>query len=664
MEFNRSIKASSCEESDLSGKKQEEKTEEASGFASFRELAESLIFALLLAFFIKSFEAEAFVIPTGSMAPTLKGRHKDIECSECGFRYQVNASEEMDSSTNRKTATRIVSGTCPQCGFPEYYGPDAPSFTGDRILVSKCTFDNRPVYRWDVSVFRAPAEPKVNFIKRIIGLPNERVRIQYGDIFVQKKLPSGDYADFEIVRKPLTNLQQMLQTVYDNDFPHKELVQIGWPSRWIDDLALQRKEQAAWIPSEDRKSFSFSGEVQKIDESVFGSRLNLETNPLPGEFDAKNASVHWLRYRHIVPSSFDWLSLMDRKLPDSVLQSGKIANNPQLIIDQAAYNTAIRQTSDSRDVDSMSQYIRKLPGTSAYGYRYQCLKSADSFGMNWTGDLSVSCEVDFKNEPFTDHDQLLFDLVKGGQVFRCRIHPLDGRITLEIPGIDKWVPEVVVHPLGPGVHHFQFMNIDEQMRLLVDGKELEFPNEGRYDHLCKPFANGQAGVLPRNRDPNEKDLIPVSIGVQNRKMSIDHIKIQRDLYYIATGNHLEAIPYELAEQLHKPEHRRCDRLSSVVIPSADEENYTKFLSDPVSWKGYGNTWSAIFDLQEDQYLALGDNSGLSHDSRLWSSNTVPYYVDRKLLIGKAFYVYWPHGKLIPKTRLPFIPEFSKMRHID
>ncbi len=37
-----------------------------------------------------------FVIPTGSMAPTLMGRHKELACPECGFVYAVNASEEVD----------------------------------------------------------------------------------------------------------------------------------------------------------------------------------------------------------------------------------------------------------------------------------------------------------------------------------------------------------------------------------------------------------------------------------------------------------------------------------------------------------------------------------------------------------------------------------------
>ena len=53
--------------------------------------------AFILAFLFRTFEAEAFVIPTGSMAPTLMGRHKDLKCEKCGYPYQVSASEEVDS---------------------------------------------------------------------------------------------------------------------------------------------------------------------------------------------------------------------------------------------------------------------------------------------------------------------------------------------------------------------------------------------------------------------------------------------------------------------------------------------------------------------------------------------------------------------------------------
>ena len=64
-----------------------------------RETIESLIIAFTLALLFRAFEAEAFVIPTGSMAPTLMGRHKDLDCSECGFNFQAGASREEDDQS-------------------------------------------------------------------------------------------------------------------------------------------------------------------------------------------------------------------------------------------------------------------------------------------------------------------------------------------------------------------------------------------------------------------------------------------------------------------------------------------------------------------------------------------------------------------------------------
>src|SRR5271155_2584057 len=61
-----------------------------------RETIESVIIAFVLAFLFRTFEAEAFVIPTGSMAPTLMGKHKDLECPMCHYRYQANASDQND----------------------------------------------------------------------------------------------------------------------------------------------------------------------------------------------------------------------------------------------------------------------------------------------------------------------------------------------------------------------------------------------------------------------------------------------------------------------------------------------------------------------------------------------------------------------------------------
>jgi len=61
---------------------------------TLRETVESVAIAFILAFLFRTFEAEAFVIPTGSMAPTLQGRHKDADCPKCGYHYRVSASAE------------------------------------------------------------------------------------------------------------------------------------------------------------------------------------------------------------------------------------------------------------------------------------------------------------------------------------------------------------------------------------------------------------------------------------------------------------------------------------------------------------------------------------------------------------------------------------------
>ena len=83
---------------------------------AIRETVESIVIAFVLAFLFRTFEAEAFVIPTGSMAPTLMGRHKDVVCPKCNYRYQVSASEE-ESEDPRHQTSDCIAGKCPMCQY-------------------------------------------------------------------------------------------------------------------------------------------------------------------------------------------------------------------------------------------------------------------------------------------------------------------------------------------------------------------------------------------------------------------------------------------------------------------------------------------------------------------------------------------------------------------
>src|SRR5687768_6913196 len=165
---------------------------------AFRETVESIVIAFVLAFLFRTFEAEAFVIPTGSMAPTLMGRHKDVDCPKCGYRYQVSASEE-ESDDPRAMSVDCVAGMCPMCHYVLPMRPDLPesvtefgdrneidfqrSYNGDRILVNKYIYAFSDPQRWDVVVFKFPGNAQVNYIKRLVGLPGETLRIFQGDLF-------------------------------------------------------------------------------------------------------------------------------------------------------------------------------------------------------------------------------------------------------------------------------------------------------------------------------------------------------------------------------------------------------------------------------------------------------------------------------------------------
>ena len=70
---------------------------------SGRESIESFV-VVFLCFLVWSLEAEGYVIPTGSMAPTLMGRHKEIACPQCGYLYTVNADREVEPTAKGASA--------------------------------------------------------------------------------------------------------------------------------------------------------------------------------------------------------------------------------------------------------------------------------------------------------------------------------------------------------------------------------------------------------------------------------------------------------------------------------------------------------------------------------------------------------------------------------
>src|SRR6478609_43717 len=108
-----------------------------------------IVQALVLAMIIRTVLFQPFTIPSGSMMPTLL----------VGDYIFVN-----------KFAY----------GYSKYSLPFSPDLFSGRI------FGSEPK-RGDVVVFRFPPNPEVDYIKRLVGLPGDRIQVTNGVLFINGK---------------------------------------------------------------------------------------------------------------------------------------------------------------------------------------------------------------------------------------------------------------------------------------------------------------------------------------------------------------------------------------------------------------------------------------------------------------------------------------------
>ena len=567
-----------------------------------RDTIEAIVGAILLAFLIRGFEAEAFVIPTGSMAPTLMGRHKEIACPQCGFVYAVNASEEVEGvRSGSPMSLRVASGTCGNCRFQADLSQE-PSFKGDRILVDKTGYDLpfRPgaggPSRWDVVVFRFPEEPEVNYIKRLVGLPGESVRVWYGDAYI--KPPNGQA--FEIARKPLEHQAAMQLMVYDDRLR---------PNALKDQEIWKR-----WVP----------GKVEAWTEDA----------TQPGRFRASSVPGEWseLHYEHKVPDPGQW---------GAILTNEPLPRSPRatLITDFSSYNTNL--SASNADLSGEVSYEQE----SAW------------FQPHWVGDLTVSSRLELEKA----EGKVRYELIEGGVVHRAEFDLASGQVVVTTGG--KKLGETATAVKNPGTYAIQFANVDNRLTLWVDGEPI--------------FGDGLAYEDdPENHPlPTLDDLKPVRIASLGAAAAVSDLVLTRDIYYTV-----------------KPGVSDFGHTWDGGMPRNPVELFD-FLADPLKVAALDPLKKGeVYRIGEDRFMMFGDNSPRSRDGRDWNesdrleppdavagdeesrgwdtTNRRSWEVPRKLITGKAFAVFWPHGKpfwpnirVTADFRVPFRPYFERMKWI-
>lgn len=78
-----------------------------------------------------------------------------------------------------------------------------PNFQdGDYIITDKVTYKFYEPERGDVIVFKNPRDESQDFIKRIMGLPGDRVKVQGGYIYINGKLVQEPYIKADVITNP------------------------------------------------------------------------------------------------------------------------------------------------------------------------------------------------------------------------------------------------------------------------------------------------------------------------------------------------------------------------------------------------------------------------------------------------------------------------------
>jgi signal peptidase I len=117
-----------------------------------REYFESIVIAVILALFVRTWVVQAFKIPTGSMENNLL----------IGDHLLVNKFVFSPSSTP----------------------------------VERAVMPERDIRRGDVVVFKYPDEPERDFIKRVIGLPGETLELRNKKVYVDGRPLDEPYVHF------------------------------------------------------------------------------------------------------------------------------------------------------------------------------------------------------------------------------------------------------------------------------------------------------------------------------------------------------------------------------------------------------------------------------------------------------------------------------------
>ena len=545
---------------------------------AIKETISSLIVAFIFAFVFRGFVVEAFVIPTGSMAPTLLGKHMRFQSPESGAVWTVNP---WDNSTGnplpvqgtQSTITATDPMTRAQIGseLPADLGRKVTTLSGDRIFVLKYLYSIYDPARFDVVVFKYPgptpsplnAGQQENYIKRLIGLPGEEIALADGDVFTRKaegtagSLPRSDWsaADWTIARKPERVQRDLWQTVFDSSY----------------------------------------------------APLNPDRNMRP-----------WFRS--------PWRGLA----PDGSTDSAWTIDNQTSYTHTSTAPTTLAWDNDARPIDDFYYYNEVGAGNrSQTTYAVSDIRLAMGVKPEQDG-LKLAAVLEARGHQFRAE-------IEGERVL-LRMRPLTADGT---PGEWRTLEDTTTtRTINSGrITNVEFWHVDQSVQLWIEGKrvahaEYDWSPALRIEHTLDRPADELLRAVRVSNPLADESMYPqprIRWELEGSPVTLYRVRLERDLYY--------------RPGVYNPGYARDGQPSLGSHPSQPNV------------------------LGPDQFFVCGDNSANSLDGRLWDTpdawvreqiDPTIGVVPRDLLIGKAFFVYFPS---FHKDKKVPVPDVGRMRFI-
>lgn len=554
------------------------------GEGSVKDTVISMVISLAMALIAKIYVVEAFVIPTGSMAPTLLGQHMAFRSPETGYSWTVNPwyySGQLPMSPQgvvRSGGVREFPIVSDPMTLSAVFGERIPANNmyptglnldprepvalraGDRILVQKYLYFISSPKRWDVVVFKNPEQSRENYIKRLVGLPNEQVWLADGDVFVRERPADvdpgssndpGEDSEWSIARKPDLVQRELWRTIFSSEYT---------PLSPLDRRTGRRFFTTPW-----------SGDGwETADRRVFRTDR------------AERTELAWDHENWPVT---DWEAYNDQR--------------------RGAGDVSMRRQSGWKPVYPVSD-VRLRAGVRPE-----------------RADIRVEATVEARGHVFQGV------LENGRALVRMREVGSDGAWTDLASGSAPG--------FRPGrVTNVEFWHVDQSLHLWVDGRRVV---EGAYSWgpmerlLHSTGRHGSEYSSQNALSPvslYSPSLAQISWSFEGSAVELHRVGLDRDVWYQPT-------PYYDPPQTNTP--------------------------------GFGTHPWNLATLGPDHFFVLGDNSPSSRDARMWTGvdRDVAHQIDdtrgvvhRKLMLGKAFYVYFPAPRSM--GRIP-IPDFGTMRWI-